>query len=461
MASWSSVRERLLDRFFGDLVTARVQNAVKVVDNKWWAQVGGNAVSSDLSWSDRQSDLTDALDAWRHNPLARQIVRLTRAFVLQDGITFHAGNRSLQAWLDEFWTHRQNRMPQRLAQWSDALVLHGEVFPLLFVNEADGSCYVRSITARAIDEIKTKSGDLESEERYHQLTDDLEGKWWASPWSSQDAPPEMLHLAVNRPEGATRGSGDLDPILPWLRRYKQWLENIEITAQARRQYAWDLTVAGATDEKCRARANELARTVDAGGIYAHNETETLNLISSQISMGGTDPDGRALRMMVAVGAGISLGMLSEPEGTNRSTATEQNRGLLAHYRERQVALIGFVQEVLERAAFHAAKRGRIAVPKAGLRLEPVVQEMTKEDNLALAQAASAVVSALVTAKQNGWVDDVTAAGLMYKFAGEVVDVEKVLASAEAARSTTNNGRAIVTENGNGNGNGNKVSVTTY
>ena len=41
------------------------------------------------------------------------------------------------------------------------------------------------------------------------------GKWWTS--------EQMRHFAINRLVGTTRGQSDLEPILKWLRRYRDWL----------------------------------------------------------------------------------------------------------------------------------------------------------------------------------------------------------------------------------------------
>ena len=44
------------------------------------------------------------------------------------------------------------------------------------------------------------------------------------------------------------------------------------------------------------------------------------------------------------------------------------------------------------------------------------------DNLMLAQATAAMVGALGSAKEQGWVSDETAMRLLFQFAGEEVDI---------------------------------------
>ncbi|MBI3733829.1 MAG: hypothetical protein HY259_10305, partial [Chloroflexi bacterium] len=132
--------------------------------------------------------------------------------------------------------------------------------------------------------------------------------------------------------------------------------------------------------------------------------------------------GRALRMMLAAGAGVPLHMLGDPDTTARATAGDATRGMLSHYRTRQLELIEMVSEVIERAALRAQAAGRLVMPRGGLQLQAQVQELTREDNLLLAQAAEAIVKALEAARANGWVDDATAQALMLKFAGESATV---------------------------------------
>ena len=108
-------------------------------------------------------EFTDALEAWRTNPLARRIVTLLTAYVVGDGITLSSTYGPLQRYLDKFWTHPQNHMPTRQREWCDELTRTGELFVVLHTNKADGISYVRAISAGSIDTIATAPGDYETE----------------------------------------------------------------------------------------------------------------------------------------------------------------------------------------------------------------------------------------------------------------------------------------------------------
>jgi hypothetical protein len=55
-----------------------------------------------------------------------------------------------------------------------------------------------------------------------------------------------------------------------------------------------------------------------------------------------------------------------------------------------------------------------------------VAELSKEDNLQLAQAAQAIVTAFGTLHDKGLIPDEALVDLSYRFAGELVDVEAAL-----------------------------------
>lgn len=436
-----SLRERAASFLFGDLIEQRVQNAVRVVDNKWWTAVTDAAAPNDVTWAKRQDTLADALNAWRLNPLARQLVRLTRGFVLQDGITFHAKRKKDQQFVAEFWNHKRSRMAHRVGTWCDALVLFGEVFPVLFFNHVDGMSYVRSVPAKSIDNILTKPGDYETHTAYHQILPNFEGKTWdasetvTEEWASlPQNKPEMLHFAVNVPDGGLRGSGDLDPVLPWLSMYKDWLTDRWVLNKAKVHYVWDLTVEGADVPELVQRQRELQKsTSESGGFYVHNEKESLQVIYPGIAADSVEPDGRAMRLMIVAGGGVALHHLGENDALTRASSSSSDRGTLSHYATRQKELIAFCQELIDRAAWRAAQVGRVHYPHSGFQTIAEVAELTREDNLMLAQAARDVVTALTSAKAQGWVDDQTAIGLMMKFAGEVVDVPDLLERIKAQR----------------------------
>ena len=187
----------------------------------------------DPSWAELQEQMSDALEAWRKNPLARRLVGLVTAFVVGDGIKLTSRHKPLAKFLQDFANEPQNHLDLRQAAWCDTLSISGELFVTLHMNRASGMSYVRVMPAAVIDRVLSRPGDYETELAYHETValDDPDyekgGPTWRSPWHPEadqagadgNIPPVMLHFAVNRPVGCLRGESDLAPILPWLRRY--------------------------------------------------------------------------------------------------------------------------------------------------------------------------------------------------------------------------------------------------
>src|SRR5919199_6769186 len=223
---------RIIERLAGGYIADRVALAVKENDSAWAVLYDRGQGPNDRPYSERQDNLADALEAWHVNPLARRIVALTTDYVVGSGIRVCSSTRCIEEWIKRFWAHPKNRMALRTLVLCDELTRAGEIFPVLFTNRVDGMSYERSISAREIDEVRTLAGDYETAVSFHQVaprTLAVEGRTGVA-FDNPDRelvgrPREiMLHLAVKRPVGATRGSGDLAPVLKWLKRYNSFLE---------------------------------------------------------------------------------------------------------------------------------------------------------------------------------------------------------------------------------------------
>jgi len=330
-------RARLAERFFGDLIRSQVEQAVKAVDDRWWAQLSGAGAPQDRAWHEVQGELTGALEAWRANPLAFRIVSLTTDFVVGDGLVVRSRLPRVQEFLDRFWTHRLNRLPLRLERWCDELTRAGELFLVLSTNPADGMSYVREVPAARIDRIEASPGDLERELRYHELTGTLDGRWWPGPAADDalSAPQLMLHYCINRPVGALRGQGDLAPILPWLRRYKEWLEDRARINRFKGAFLWQVTLKNAGPGVLERKRAQYMRPPAPGSVIITDESEEWRAVHPAIEAGDASPDGRAMRLMVAAGAGIPLHFLAEGESANRATAVEMGAPTYRHYARRR------------------------------------------------------------------------------------------------------------------------------
>ncbi len=400
---------------------------------------------SDLPWGERQEVLSDALEAWRVNALARRIVGLTTDYVVGAGIGVTSSVPWIEEWVRRFWTHPKNRMGIRALSLCDELTRSGELFPVLSTNRLDGMSYVRSVPAKQIEFIQTMAGDYETALHFHQVAPRNHETVARRDWLSFDNPDRaavaaasqvMLHLAVNRPVGATRGAGDLDPILKWLKRYNAFLEArlaLNLHASA---FVYDVTVKGATPEQLQKRKMELASPPAAGSVLVHGDDEEWKVNRPQVAGWDASPDGKAIVRMIGAGSATPAHWLNSLEtGSTQATAAEMGGPALRHYQHRQQVFDAFLLDVtyaaLEQARANGALRHRGQTLTRSLEREEYglgvrMAELQKQDNLQLAQAAASIVSAFLGLHDKGLIGDADLLELSYRFAGELVDVEQVL-----------------------------------
>lgn len=400
--SW---RDWLAYRLFGDILDARVREATAFTeqDRGWRAAAGPLRETPDGL---RVEQLADSVEAYRQNPLAHRVVELTTDYVLGRGARLRASDPALQDFVDAWWNHPQNRMSVRQFDLCTELTLSGDLFVGLHTNPYDGMTYLRTIPAAAIDGIESDPEDVEIETRFHENRG-VEGRWWSA--------DEVRHYAINRLVGTARGQGDLVPMLPWLRRYKDWLTDRVRINRFKGAFLWDVEMKGADRRAILARQAELALPPSPGSIVVHNEGEQWRAVQPAIDAQSAEPDGRAMRLMIAAGAGLPLHFLAEADGSNRATAAEMGGPTLRHFERRQMVL-GWIFADL---AYLAARRsGRFDAATLEIRVE--FEDLSGRENATAAGATRAIVAALAQAKEMGWIDDDFARRLIARYAGEPV-----------------------------------------
>lgn len=417
----SQVGEQVLER----LGLTQVKPARVTHDSTGWEFLGAGTGPADRDWVELRQDLSDTLEAWRRNFLVRQVVRLTTAYVVGDGIRLSARQEAVETFLRLFWEHPKNRLERRLPGWCDELTRSGELFIALFTNPVDGLSYVKAIPATSIPLVETDPDDYERETGYEEIVPRQIGrKRWASIHTAGSLEPALLHYTVNKPVGATRGESDLTPILPWARRYSEWLKDRVLFNRLRSQLA-GVVVELDDDSKLETKRRQYAANPPTGGsITVVGRGEKISFPSARVEGGDASADGRALRLAFAAGANVPLHFLAEGSSATRSTAEEMGDPTHRHYRMRQqdfrAILVDLCQTAYRR---YGAVTGRPVADE--LQIEATAPDVSRADNRALAEAARTIVEAFAEMKRQGWITDPLAIRLAFKFAGEVLSEETV------------------------------------
>jgi hypothetical protein len=435
-----SVFSDAITRVFSKQIEAGVRAVLAhAEDDPFFSGSRANINERDRWDADRDEVLRQALEAWRINPLARRIVGLTTQYVVGSGLSVNCKHEQTSEFIKLFMGHPLNRLPVRISEMCDELTRSGNLFVLL-TTDAAGMSYVRCVPALDIERIEARGNDIEQPVWFYpkgNMEDPAPLPWPAydaqndAQQSGGDFEPVMLHYAINRPVGGQWGESDLAPILRWLSRYANWLEDRARLNRYRNAFMY--IVKGRFTSEAERIARQRALNMNPpgpGSILVADETETWDVISPKLEASDANTDGLALKKMIASGSGVPLHFLAEPESATRTTAEAAGGPTYRHYEQRQQYVTWMMADLLRVAIERRAKVDRCVTP--GATLEVTGADISARDNVALAMAGVQTLTIAKSLRDRSLIDDSEFMRLVYKFAGESGDLEELLQHGAAA-----------------------------
>jgi hypothetical protein len=389
----------------------------QVDDSPGWQNITPRRHERD--YAEIQELYTDALTAWRKNPIAWRAISITSDYVIGSDFHIHSPLPELERFIQAFWNHPKNLLDLRLVPMCDELSRSGDLFAALFRDPAGGMSYLRLVTKDCIQRIVTEPDDWETEIEYHetpssggqvtrgqvtggQVTDlPLQARIWHSP-NHPEAPQQpaiLLHYAVNRPVGALMGESDLATMIPWLLRYSRMLEDRLRLHWAARAFLYLVTV---PSNKVESKAEQYRAAPEAGSIIVKDETESWETMTPSLRGADASHDMKAVRNLIDAGSGFPPHWRGEGGDVNLATAEAMQGPPERHLAKRQQYFVYIIEDIL----YHAYQRA------AGLGFYPAlpthdyaqlfsaeVPDVSLRDNTLLAQSARDMAQALSVLQQ--------------------------------------------------------------
>jgi hypothetical protein len=425
----------IFDRIFKKQIEAAVRGQLAVIENSDTFLIGTRSLSQsdrDRYSFDREEILDQALEAWRVNPLARRIVELTTQYIVGGGLSINCKGVRESKFLDQFWNHRLNRMSTRVYEMADELTRTGNLFVLLSTDAA-GMSYLRIMPASHIEKIVARPNDIEQPLLFipkadiESLNPDPISAY--DPLSDSNDQAVILHYTINRPAGAQWGESDLAPLLVWLSRYSNWLQDRARLNRFRNAFLYIVQAKFASEAQRKARQNALnAAPPQPGSILVADENEEWKVLSPRLESADAEKDGLALKKMISAGAGIPLHFLAEPESATRTTAESAGGPTFRRYEQRQEYFLWLLHDVM---AVILARRARV-----DQKLNPAPEftitgsDISSRDNGSLAQAAYYMINVLGDLKDRDLIANDEFLRVIYRFFGESLDAEAMLEKAK-------------------------------
>lgn len=335
------------------------------------------------------------------NPLIVSGLRIRSGYVWGQGVEITArangkkpGEQDVQAVIDAFLQDPHNQRAYTGAEARDqlehALATEGEIFTALYTRPLTGAVQARTIGPDEIVEI------------IHNPDDRSEPWYYRRRWVQQIVTPEgqhlqqareelhpcvdyrprtrprrlgqvpirwdapILHTAVNRPRGWSRGIPDVYPAIDWARAYKIFLEDWATLVKSLSRFAWKLTSKGSGRRQARERLaaapprDPATGQEQAAGATAITPTDAA--LEAIPKSGATiDSDsGRPLAAMVAAALGVPVTMLLGDPGTtgNRATAETLDKPTQLAMQQRRTVWQSTLDRILQYVITEAVRAPR-------------------------------------------------------------------------------------------------------
>ncbi len=274
-------------------------------------------------------------------PLAKRGLEITRDFIVGEGITFKAKDKTVQEVLDLHWKDPVNNWNIKQFNKAFELGLYGEQFYPVFINPENGLVrlgYIDPINVNAVisdpenveivKEVQLKASkkdnastpidaekDLKRLEVIH-VDEDPESDTFGMQIG------EIFVFQINKVVNASRGNTDLLAAIDWLETHEQYLFTIHEAAMIKAQVLWDVTVKGADLKKLKELEKAFGSNIKPGSVRFHNDKMTVKPEAPVLNMDDAAEHASLIKTHVAAALGYPVHWLCDPSTGNRATATE-------------------------------------------------------------------------------------------------------------------------------------------
>lgn len=313
-------------------------------------------------WTTREFVLAHTHSAYQRNPIANRAVKYTASFVVGEGFSLTPRNPAVGETLRRFIDHPDNQLRKYERQAVVDLLVDGELL-LRFYTER-GETVMVPLRPWELRYIVTEPGFYRRAESYH-VERETGGDHPLNPprQEREDIPAdEMLHVGINQHGYELRGRPELYAVLPWLRAYKEWLENRARQNHWRNALLWWVKIASSAPGVIAAKVAQYQRPPTPGSIAVTSDKEEWKALHNPAGGSDAAEDGRQIKLMSAVGFGLPEYFLADGSNTNLASASKQQLPALTTFADFQRIMVEEVwTPVLRRVLRNAVDAGRLPV----------------------------------------------------------------------------------------------------
>lgn len=295
----------------------------------------------------REYVLSNTHAAFQRNPIANRAVKYVASFVVGDGFKLACRSEAVRAVLHDFIANPDNALRDYERQAVIDLLVDGELVLRFFDGDESAPGQVVMVPQRPweLQWIETEPGFFRRPLTYRfqrrVTAGDAAGAGVET--RTEDVPAEsILHVAINRHGYELRGRPELYPVLPWLRAYKEWLENRARQNHYRNALLYHVRVKSTNPATIAAVAARYRKPPTPGSVAVTSDNEDIHAVTNPVGGGDAAEDGRQMKLMSAVGMGIPEYFLADGENANKATSSKQELPALTTFGDFQRIMIELV-----------------------------------------------------------------------------------------------------------------------
>lgn len=286
-------------------------------------------------WGTRRRIIERTHLAYERNPLAKRAVKINTQFSIGEGLTITYRAPEVEEVLEAFRANVENSIESYEKEFQNDLQLDGELIIRFFKN-ADGDTIIVPLRPWEIAWIECDPQFIKRVVSYHRqgyLSNGVPGNYQAV--IDDISADDVLHVAINKNSYEQRGRPELFVILPWLRAYKDWVEDRARQNKHRGAVMLDITLTNGTPIQVATKRAQYKQPPPPGSVYIHNDKEAMEYKESKVNAADVAEDGRQIKLMSAVGMGQPEYMLSDGQNANLASASAQQLPALKTFGEFQ------------------------------------------------------------------------------------------------------------------------------
>ncbi len=385
-----------------------------------------------LTLLDFQKQAKIAHFLWQRNGWGRRIIEFGTDFVVLDGFSFRAKDKTVESVLEAFWKDADNAWDRRQFERIQDLGIFGAMVFRAFVNEKNGHVKISPIDPSTIKKITIdeknpiKITSIEVGEKTLEMIhvdDDPQSKTF------NRLIGEAFYFGINTNSFDPKGNSDLITVADAIDAVDNIMFDVLTRIKLMNLFIWDIELEGASKEQCMDFRDELISDPPKPNDFrVHDEKEKWKELAPSLQSVEIDQIVRTVKLYILASLGYPEFAFGFGGDANRATSKEMSKIFLAKFKRRQ-AQIRFMfehmfQYVIDQALIHGTINAeKVEKGEISLEFEVIVPEISPEDAAIKVDIIQGVVDSMTAALESGLIELDKARKIFNKFATDLTGMD--------------------------------------